>query len=344
MQHLRRSKKLTAVLAVLLSIAYGTALPQVPLNWPKKPVHIVVPCAPGCTPDVLARGLAPSLANIFGNEFLVDNVDGEAGRLAAVQVAKSPADGYTLLMGTVGTQAILPALHSELGYDTDNDFAPIVFVAAFPRMLVINSRRAAALKIASLDGLIGYMHSHPGKLTLASGDDRLSSLAGVMFEIKTRTRFDSVFYGSSSSALLATAGGDIDLAFAQLPAALAEMQAGRVVGLAVTSSKRSPAAPDLPTVAMAGPVKGYEATSWAGLLARAGTSTEIVGVMQNEVLKIMADPDQPLKALLRVNGAVRSGGTSSANFARFLAVEKQKWDAVVRASPPGRTEKLVCCE
>ena len=298
--------------------------------WPTKPVRIIVPFAPGGTTDILARALAPELSKAFGQTFIVDNRPGAGGNLGADIVAKSPPDGYTLLMGTVGTQAINAALYPKMPFDPAHDLAPITLMAGVPNVLVMNPEKAKAYGIATVPDLIRWAKAHPGKLNMASSGNGTSiHLSGELFKSMTGTYMVHFPYKGSGPALLDLIGGTMDLMFDNLPSALPHVKSGRLIALAVTSSARSAALPDVPTVAAAGPVKGYEATSWFGLLAPAGTPTDIVQRVQQESAKALASP--ALKERLLSQGAI-PGGMSSAEFGRFIAAETKKWAAVVKAS------------
>ncbi len=298
--------------------------------WPTKPVRIVVPFTPGGTTDILARALAPELGKAFGQTFIIENKSGAGGNLGADLVAKSPPDGYTLVMGTVGTHAINPSLYPKMSYDAVKDFAPITLVAGVPNVLVMNPAKAAAARITDVRSLIAYARAHPGKLNMASSGNGTSiHLAGELFKSMTGTYMVHFPYRGSGPALLDLIGGTMDLMFDNLPSALPHIKAGKLVALAVTSSARSAALPDVPTVAEAGPVKGFEASSWFGLLAPAGTPAEIVNRLQQESAKALGSP--LLKERLLAQGAL-PGGMPPADFARFIAAESAKWAAVVKSS------------
>jgi len=298
--------------------------------WPTRPVRIVVPFTPGGTTDILARALAPELGKAFGQTFIVENKAGAGGNLGADVVAKAPADGYTLLMGTVGTQSINPSLYPKMSYDAAKDFAPITLVAGVPNVLVMNPAKAAAAGITDVRSLIAYARAHPGKLNMASSGNGTSiHLAGELFKSMTGTYMVHFPYRGSGPALLDLIGGTMDLMFDNLPSALPQIKAGKLIALAVTSSARSAALPDVPTVAEAGPVKGFEASSWFGLLAPAGTPAEIVNRVQQESAKALGSP--ALKERLLSQGAL-PGGMAPADFGRFIAAETTKWAAVVKTS------------
>ena len=321
----RRSFAFT--LAALLG---GTRLARAQGAWPVKPVRIVVPFTPAGTTDILARALAPELGKAFGQNFYVDNRPGAGGNLGADLVAKSPPDGYNLVMGTVGTQAINPALYPRMPYDAAKDFAPVTLVAAVPNVLVMNPAKAKAYGIASVADLIRYAKAHPGELNMASSGNGTSiHLSGELFKTMTGTYMVHFPYKGSGPALLDLVGGTMDLMFDNLPSSLPQIRSGRLLALAVTSAQRSSALPDVPTIAEAGPVKGYEASSWFGLLAPAGTPADIIARIQQETAKALATP--ALKERLTSQGAIPSG-MPPAEFGRFIAAEAKKWTQVVKLS------------
>ena len=297
--------------------------------WPSKPVRIVVPFAPAGTTDILARALAPELSRAFGQPFVIEDKPGAGGNVGADLVAKS-SDGHTLLMGTVGTHAINPALYARMPYDHVKDFVPVTLVAGVPNVLVMNPAKAEAMGIKGVPDLIRVAKANPGKLNMASSGNGTSiHLAGELFKSMTGTYLVHFPYRGSGPALLDLIGGNMDLMFDNLPSAMPHIKAGKIKALAVTSAERSAALPELPTVAEAGPLKGFEASSWFGLLAPAGTPAEVVNRLQQETAKALATP--ALKERLQAQGAVPSG-MSPADFTKFIAAETKKWAAVVKAS------------
>jgi tripartite-type tricarboxylate transporter receptor subunit TctC len=298
--------------------------------WPTKPVRIVVPFAAGGTTDILARALAPELGKAFGQTFFVDNKPGAGGNVGADMVAKSPPDGYTLLMGTVGTQAINAALYPKMPFDPLHDLAPITLMAGVPNVLVINPAKAQQYGIRDVKDLIAYAKAHPGKLNMASSGNGTSiHLSGELFKSMTGTYMVHFPYKGSGPALLDLIGGTMDVMFDNLPSALPQIKAGKLTALAVTSSQRSAALPDVPTVAEAAGLKGFEASSWFGLLAPAGTPADIIGRVHQETAKALGTP--ALKERLLAQGAIPSG-MSPAEFTQFIAAETKKWTTVVKVS------------
>ena len=303
---------------------------QAQTAWPSKPVRIVVPFAPGGTTDILARAIAPELSRAFGQSFIVENRAGAGGNVGAEVVAKSPADGYTLLMGTVGTHGINRALYPKLPYDPFKDFAPVTLVAGVPNVMVMNTDRAKALGINTVADFIRYAKAHPGKLSMASSGNGTSiHLAGELFKSRTGIYMTHIPYRGSGPALLDLVAGNTDVMFDNLPSALPQIKAGKLKAFAVTSAERSAAVPDLPTIAEAAGLKGFDASSWFGLLAPAGTPADIVNRIQKETAKALASP--AVKEKLLAQGAI-PGGNTPQEFARMIESEHVKWAGVVKAS------------
>jgi len=300
--------------------------------WPGRPVRIVVPFAAAGTTDIIARALAPELQRAFGQPFVVDNKPGAGGNTGAAEVAKSLPDGYTLLMGTVGTHAINPALYPKMPYDHVKDFAPITLCAGVPNVLVLNPASAQRYQIASVSDLVRAAKANPGRLNVASSGNGTSiHLSAELFKSMTGTYMTHLPYRGSGPALIDLLGGSVDLMFDNLPSSLPHIKAGKLKALAVTSAVRSSVLPDLPTIAEAGgaPLKGFEASSWFGLLAPAGTPNEVVNRVQQEVARSLASP--AVKERLVSQGAIPSG-IAPAEFARHIDTETKKWAQVVKVS------------
>lgn len=317
----------------LMAIAAAVTLPGAALaqgNWPTKPVRIVVPFAPGGTTDILARVLAPELSKAFGQQFIVDNRGGAGGNIGADHVAKADADGYTLLMGTVGTHGINKALYSKLPYDPQKDFAPITLVAGVPNVMVMNAARAKELGINTVPDFIRYAKANPGKLNMASSGNGTSiHLAGELFKAQTGVFMTHIPYRGSGPAVRDLIGGTMDVMYDNLPSAMPHIQAGSLKAFAVTSATRSQALPDIPTVAEAANLPGFEASSWFGMLAPAGTPPDIVSRLQTEIAKALKLPE--INTRLAGLGAIPSGNTPQ-EFARLIDSEIAKWAPVVKAA------------
>ena len=330
---LARRRALAAVAALCVFAPFAVQA-QAPAAWPAKPVRIVVPFPAGGTTDILARALAPELQKAFGQPVVVENKPGAGGNVGADAVAKSPPDGYTLLMGTVGTHGINASLYPKLPFDPIKDFAPVTLVAGVPNVLVMNPAKAQSLGINSVADLIKVAKASPGRLNMASSGNGTSiHLSGELFKTLTGTYMVHFPYRGSGPALIDLIGGNMDLMFDNLPSSLPQIKAGKLKALAVTSAQRSAALPDVPTIAEAAPpgsrLKDYEASSWFGLLAPAGTPPEVVNRLAQESAKALNAP--ALKERLLAQGAIPSGNTP-AEFAAFIAAETKKWAVVVKAS------------
>jgi tripartite-type tricarboxylate transporter receptor subunit TctC len=317
---------------LLLASALWPIAASAQTAWPSRPVRIVVPFAAAGTTDILARALAPELQKAFGQPFVVENKPGAGGNTGASDVAKAAPDGHTLLMGTVGTHAINASLYARMPYDHVKDFVPVTLVAGVPNVLVMNPVHAQQNGIDSVPALIEFARRRPGKLNMASSGNGTSiHLAGELFKSMTRTFMLHLPYGGSGPALIDLIAGNTDLMFDNLPSSLPHIRSGRLKALAVTSTVRSTALPELPTIEEAGgpALKGYEASSWFGLVAPAGTPMDIVNRVQAETAKALATP--AMKERLQSQGAIPSGMTS-VEFARHIAAETAKWAKVVKAS------------
>lgn len=318
-----RRTLIAAVAATLAAVASPVALGQP--AYPQQPIRIVVPFPAGGATDILARAVAARLTEAWKAQVFVDNRPGAGGNLGSELVAKAPADGYTLLMGTVGTHAINGSLYRRMPFDAQKDFAPIVLVAAVPNVLVVNP----GLPVHSVAELVAYAKANPGKLNFASSGSGTSiHLSGELFKVMADVQMTHVPYKGSAPALADLLGGQVQLMFDNLPPSLPQIKAGKLRALAVTTASRAPALPDVPTVAEAG-LPGFEASSWFGLLAPAGTPREVIGRLNAEIAGWLASPEA--KDKLASVGAIAMGG-SPEDFAKHIAAETTKWAAVVKAS------------
>jgi len=310
----------TAALA-LMTVALSPLHAQ---EWPAKTVTIIVPFTAGGTADLFARLLAANMQQKLGSPFIVENRAGAGGNIGAGAVAKAPADGYTLLLGTVSTHAINQFMYSNMQFDPAKDFQPISLIARLPNMLVVNPK----IPVKTPTELVAYLKANPDKITYASSGVGTSiHLAAELFKIKTGTTMTHVPYRSSGEVMQNVAAGHVDLAFDNMTLAWPQAQGGNVRALAVTSLTRSPTAPDVPT--MDETFKGFEATSWHGLFAPAGTPKPIVDKLAAEVKRILDVPENKQK-LVDI-GAVASPMTPE-EFTAFIATERAKWEPVVVAS------------
>lgn len=331
-KHLPGMPQVMKVLSVgvLLTLAGGVTAQTNAAAYPSKPIKIVVPFAAGGTTDILARAVGAELQKSWRQAVVIENRPGAGGNIGSDQVAKSPADGYTLLMGTVGTHGINASLYPKLPFDPVKDFAPITLVAAVPNVLVLNTGFAAKNQIASVKDLVAYLKRNPGKVNMASSGNGTSiHLAGELFKAQTGTYMVHFPYRGSAPALTDLIGGSIDLMFDNLPSALPHIKGGRLKALGLTSAKPSPALPGVAPIAQLADLPKYEASSWFGLLAPAGTPRDIIAKLQQEVSRALNEPD--VREKLVAQGADPAGNTPE-QFAAHIQTELKKWAEVVKVS------------
>ncbi len=320
MSHQTKRGLLSIAVVVAAMCIGGSAYAQ---TWPAKPVRMVVPFPPGGGTDTFARPLAAKLSTQIGQQVIVDSRGGAGGTIGADVVAKSAPDGYTFLLGAVHHTVAVSA-YKSLPYDLERDLVPVTGVAYMPDVLVVNPIKVAA---KSVNELIAFSKANPDKVNYgSSGNGTTRHLAGAIFNNRTGTSMVHVPYKGSGPAMTGLLGGEIDLIFEGLGSAAAQIRGGKIRALAVTSLQRSPAFPDIPTMAEAG-VPGFESLSWYGLWAPAGTPQDIVARMQTEVAKALASPE--LKTLWFQQGA-EPGGEPTEEYARLVKSEILKWGNVVR--------------
>jgi tripartite-type tricarboxylate transporter receptor subunit TctC len=254
--------------------------------WPDKPIRLVVPSAAGGAPDLICRVLGVELAKALGTSVIIDNKPGAGGAIGIQEVTRAAPDGYTLGYANVGTLAINQSLYSKLPYDADKQLASIALLGYVQNALVVNNNVAAK----NVKELIALAKSRPGKLTMGSaGNGTTGHLGGELFKNMTGTFITHVPYRGSPQAIQDLIGGQVDLMFDNLSSILPHIKAGRVRVLGVSGARRSPALPDVPTIAEAG-VAGYETTAWGGIVAPAGTPREIIGRLNSEINKVLGIP------------------------------------------------------
>lgn len=321
-----------SLLLWLAGAGAGAAMAQPGASaWPTRPLRIVVPYAAGGSADIAARLLAPELQRSLGQPVGIENRPGADGNIGSAEVAGA-TDGHTLLMGSVGTHVINPLLSRHLPYDAVKNFAPVSLVATVPLVLVINPAVAQALGIRRLADLVDAAASQPGRLHIASGGNgKPSHLAGELFKRLTQIYMLHFPYRSTASAQQDVIAGNMDLMFNPLPSALPQIRAGRLLALAVTSARRSPGLPEVPTMEEAGgpALKGYEASSWIGLFAPSGQPAEQLARLQRDTVAALAGP--ALRERLTARGLLVHG-TGGAEFAALIAAETVKWARVVQLS------------
>ena len=311
-----------AFAGLVLALIAGAVVAQ---PWPSKPIKWVVPFAPGGTTDILARTIGEKLSVTLGQPIIVENKPGAGGGVGAEQVAKSPPDGYTIMGGTISTHAINASLYKSLPYDPVRDFAPITLIVRVPNMLVVNPDVPAK----DVRELIALLKANPGKYSFASsGNGTSQHLSGELFKVMTGVEMQHVPYRGSPPALADVVGGQVTMTFDNITTAWPLVKGGKLRALAVTTAKRSPIAPDVPTLAEGG-LAGYEIGSWQGVFAPAGVPAEIVKRFNAEIVRIVNAPDVRQKLLDM--GAEPAPNTPE-EFAAMVKAEVTKWGDVVRKS------------
>lgn len=311
-----------SIIAVAALTTASAALAQ---NYPTRPIRIIVVSTPGGSVDTMARAVGPKLAARWGQQVLVDNRPGAGGTIAAELVAKALPDGYTLIMGTVASFATNVSLYKSLPYDPVKDFAPITLVATQNLMLLVHP----SVPAKSVKELVALAKKQPGNLSFASaGNGTGGHLSGELFKMLAQIDMLHVPYKGVQPALIDVVGGQVSLTFASIISAMPQVTGRRLIPLAVTGAQRSPAAKELPTMIEAG-VKAYESATWYGLLAPAGTATDIVNKLNAEVVTALKNPD--MHDRLSREGA-DPVGNSPAEFAKHIQVEIEKWRKVVKAA------------
>lgn len=307
------------LLASALAALSATAGAQ---GFPNKPIRLVVTFPAAGAPDILARLFADKAQ--FGQPVVIDNVPGAGGNIGADKVAKAPADGYTLVMGTVGTHSINGSLYSKMSYDMVKDFTPVAHVASAPNLLVVNND----LPVKNVAELITYMKANPNKLSFGSpGIGTSVHVSGELFKAMTGTTMQHVPYKGRQFAIPDLVGGQIQVMFDNMPSALPMAKDGKIRALAQTTAKRSPAAPDVPTVAET--VPGFEATTWFAVFAPAGTPKDVVARINAEMVRVFKLPDvaDKLKTL-----GLEPWISTPEELGKYQAAEIVKWAKVVKDS------------
>ena len=300
----------------------SAAAPLAAQTWPVKPIRLIVPYSPGGTADLLGRGIARKLSESLGQQVVIENRTGAGGGIGANLVAKSKADGYTLLLGTIATHAINPNLYPDIPYDPVKDFAPVALVATMPNLLVVNP----SVQAKNVRELIALAKAKPGELAFASaGSGTTQHLSGELFKKMAGVDLLHIPYKGNAPAVTDLVGGQVQLMFDNIAISLQQVRAGKLRALAVTGPNRSPVLPDVPTIAEAA-LPGYSVTSWFALFAPAGTPAAIVARLNKETNKAL--DDEVLHRQLADQGIEPGSGTAE-RLAAHIRAELARWKKIV---------------
>ena len=311
-------KKLAVVLGLL------AALPALAQDWPTKPVRFIVPYPPGGGTDVIARIVQSRLGDALGQQVIIENRGGAGGALGTGEAAHAAADGYTFLF-TLSSHTINPLLY-KLNYDTERDFAPVTLIVSVPQLIAAQP----GSPIQSLQDVIKMSKAKPGSLNFASvGNGTPSHIAGELIKQKTGIDMVHIPYKGGGPAVADTLGGQVSFAIVTMPAAMSHVRAGKLKALAVTTAKRNPGAPEVPTVAEALNLPDYEVDSWYALFAPAKTSPAIVAKMQKAIVQTLQLPEVKQKLLEQGGDTV---GSSPEHLGQVVKKELAKWPAIIKAA------------
>jgi tripartite-type tricarboxylate transporter receptor subunit TctC len=315
-----------ATLLAALTVGSGSAFAQNPAtSYPNKAIRFVVPYTPGGTTDILARIIAAELTKNWGQQVFVDNRPGAGGNIGTDFVAKADPDGYTIVMGAISTHAINPSLYKNIPYDHIKDFAPVTRVGFLPNVLVVNP----SLPVKTVKEFIAYGKANPGKLSYASpGTGTSLHLSGELFKSVTGVDMVHVPYKGSAPALTDLLGGQVLAMFDNLPASLPHIKAGKLRALAVTTAKRAPALPEVPTMVEAG-VPDFVVTSWFAVFVPAKTPKEIIAKLNSEMVKVLNSPGVKEKL---AEQSVEAAPTTPEELAAFVKSETERWGKVIKAT------------
>lgn len=313
-------------IGVFAALCYAmTAVPVAAQTYPVKPIRMIVPSTPGGGPDLMARAIAQKLSETLGRQVVVETRPGAGGIIGSEYVAKSPADGYTLIMGNAGSHSVNPGLYRKLPYDPQRDFAPVSLVSSAPNILIVHP----SLPVKSVKDLIAIAKARPGDLTFGSGSNGSTAhLSGELFRTLAKVNMVHVPFKGAPAAVIGVMTGEVSLAILNLPPALPHVKSGKLKALGVSTAKRSSAVPDLPTIAEAG-LPGYEATAWFGVLAPAGTPAGIITRLNAEIVKGLSAGD--VRKRIAADGGEVIGSTPE-EFAAVMKRDIAKWAKVVELS------------
>jgi tripartite-type tricarboxylate transporter receptor subunit TctC len=313
---------LALVCAPLLCVLFASAHAQ---PWPSKPIRYIVPFAPGGTTDILGRMVSAGLSSSLGQPVVVENKPGQAGSIGAAELARAAPDGYTIGGGTISSHAINATLYPKLPYDPVRDFAPITMLATLPNMLIVHP----SLNVASVRELVALLKANPNKYSFGSaGNGTSQHISGELFKIMTGTQMQHIPYKGSGPMIPDLLAGTIQLSFENITTAYPQVKGGKLKALAVTSSKRSFVAPEVPTIAEAG-LAGYDISSWQAMYAPAGTPRDIVARLHAETVKALRSPENQKKLS---DLGLDAGGMAPEELAALMRADIPRLGKVVRES------------
>jgi tripartite-type tricarboxylate transporter receptor subunit TctC len=313
------------LLLLAATLFAGTASAQNPAAYPAKPPRLVVPFGAGGITDLISRQVGVELGKLLGQTVVIDNRPGAGGNIAAELSARAAPDGYTLFMGTIGTQSVNPSLYSKLPYDPHRDFAPVILVSLTPHIVVIHP----SVPAKTLRDLVALAKARPGELNFSSAGNGSSPHLGLEnFQLLTGTKLTHIPYKSGAEGVTAVISGQASVTFEAVPVVMPHVKSGRLRALAVAAATRSPAAPDLPSADEAG-VKGFTSGSWQGILVPAGTPRDIIQRLNAETNKVLRAAD--MKEKFVAQGTEPRGG-SPEDFDAYIRAEAAKWAKIIKAA------------
>jgi tripartite-type tricarboxylate transporter receptor subunit TctC len=314
---------IASMIAIAGTGAFALSAPAQETNFPSKPVELVVPFPPGGATDVIARIAGQHVSQRWGKPVIIQNKTGATGAIGGEYVARATPNGYTLLVATASTHAVLPAYRSDLKYDTVESFDAATLLATFPNLLVVNPKKVPAKTVAEF---IDLLNSHPGEVNFgSSGSGSSVHFAGELFKLMTHTEMNHVPYRGSAPALTDLLAGNIDVVFDNITAVWPQVQRGAIRALGVASLERTPLAPDIPAIAET--VPGYEATSWVGIVTPAGVPHPILEKISSAFIDAMKSPEV-VKRLAELGATVVTD--TPAEFKKFIADDRAKWQRLVK--------------
>ena len=312
----------TLVLWLLACVVSSAAFAQ---PYPARPIRVLIPFTAGSAADIIARAMEPAMREKLGQPFVIDNRGGAGGNIAAEMTAKAAPDGYTIMMGTIGTQAINYALYSKLSFKP-GDFTAVGLTGESPNALVVSPR----MQVKSIQELIALAKSKPGQLNYgSSGSGTTVHLSAELFDVMTGIKMIHVPHKGAAEALASLLGGQTDLMFASLSSSIGLIKGGKLRAFAVTGAQRSPSIPELPTVAEAANLPGYAAVAWYGVVGPAGLPAPAVATLSKATLAALEDADVKKRLF---NAGVEIRTSTPQEFASYIKTETEKWAKVVKAS------------